>query len=102
VGGSLPDFAPFERRTFTYRDGVVVLMDAYRPLSGTGVVFLVHVEEKGLTQEVLVEVREGKEGFVVALRRFGEPLHTRGLRAAVRVITEWLVEQGMDIIHRKY
>lgn len=102
VDGRLPDFEPFERRTFSYRDGVIVLMDAYRPLSGLGVVFLVHVEEKGMTQEVLVDVREGKEGYVVALRRFGEPLHTRGLQAAVRVITEWLAEQGMDVIHRKY
>lgn len=102
VDGALPNLSSFEKRTFRHRRGVVVLMDVYRPISGTGFIFLVHVEEEGLSQEVIVELREGKEGYVVALRRFGEPLHTRGVSAAVRLLTEWLAEQGMSIIHKKY
>lgn len=100
--GDLPDLTSFEKPTFQHRSGVVVLMDAYRPIAGSGFVFLVHVEEEGLSQEVIVDVREGKRGYVVALRRFGDPLHTRGLSAAVRLITEWLAGQGMTITHKKY
>lgn len=100
--GKLPDVAGFERQTFHHRDGLVVLMDAYRPIEEPGLLFLVHVEEDGLSQEVLVEVRSGREGYVVTLRRFARPLNTRGLRAAVKEITHWLAETGMTIIHEKY
>ena len=102
VTGNLPDLTAFEKRTFRHGRGVAVLMEVYRPLAGRGFIFLVHVEEDGLRQDVIVDVREGKQGFVVALRRFGEPLHTRGLSTAVRLITEWLADQGMTILHTKY
>lgn len=102
IEGDLPDLAAFEKRTMHHDGCVIVLKDAFRPIGGSGFVFLVHVEEDGLSQEVIVDVREGKRGYVVELRRFGEPLHTRGLSVAVRLITEWLAAQGMTIINKKY
>lgn len=100
--GELPDLSTFEKCTFRHRHAVVVLMDAYRSIRHAGFAFLVHVEEEGLSQEVIVEAREGSGGFVVALRRFGEPLHTRGVNAAVHVVVQWLLERGMNLIHKKY
>lgn len=100
--GELPDIRTFEKQTATVRDGVSVVLDCYRTLDGRGLAFLVHVEEKHLSQEVIIEAREGKNGYVVALKRFGEPLHTRGLADSVRYVAEWLEERGMTIIHRKF
>lgn len=103
LDGELPELTDFEKKAQRFRGGVIVIMDAYRELGGPGYAFLIHVEEKGLSQEVVVEVRESQQGdVVVGLRRFGEPLHTRGLSSAVRIITEWLVERGMTITHKKY
>ncbi len=102
LDGELPDIQTFEKQTVSVRDGVSVVLDCYRTLDGRGLAFLVHVEEKHLSQEVIVEAREGKNGYVVALKRFGEPLHTRGLADSVRYVAEWLEECGMTIIHRKF
>ena len=100
--GELPDLTGFQKIIFSFRTGTVVVLDAYRMLDGSGYAFLVHVEEMGLNQEIIIEAREGKNGYVLGVKRFGEPLQTRGLRHAVRCLTEWMEGQGMTIVHRKY
>lgn len=100
--GELPDLTGFEKVIFSFRTGTVVVLEAYRTLDGSGYAFLVHVEEMGLNQEIIVETRPGKNGYVLGIKRFGEPLQTRGLRHAVRCLTEWMESQGMTVIHRKY
>lgn len=100
--GELPPLGPLEKHAIQHRHGTAVLMEAYRMLEVEGFAFLVRVEEHALSQEVIVEVREGKNGWVVGLKRFGEPLHTRGVGEAVRHVAEWLEAKGMTIIHRKY
>lgn len=100
--GNLPDPSDLGRPTFKFRDGVVVVLEVYRSSDRSGLAFLLHVEEKNLSQEVIVEARQGENGVVAGLKRFGEPLHTRGLGVAVRCIVERLEESGMTIRHRKY
>lgn len=100
--GNLPDLSEFETLNFSFRNGSVVIRDVYRSLGEPGYAFLVHVEESGLSQEIIVEARQGRNGIVVGVKRFGEPLQTRGVRHAVRVISGWLQDQGMALLHRKY
>jgi len=100
--GELPDLSEFQKLIFSFRRSTIVVLEAYRPLDASGYAFLVHVEERGLSQEVIIEARQGKNGYVVGLKRFGEPLQTRGIRHAVRCLTEWLEGHGMTVIHRKY
>lgn len=100
--GELPDLTGFEKLVFSFSRGTVVVLDAYRAINASGYAFLVHVEEHGLSQEIIIEAREGKNGYVVGVKRFGEPLQTRGLRHAVRSLTEWLEGFGMTVVHRKY
>ena len=102
LAGEIPQISEFERRTFPFRGGVAVVLDAYRELDGSGLAFLVHVEESDLSQDIVIELRRGKNGLVLGVKRFGEPLHTRGVGEAVRSMAEWLQDQGMAVIHRKY
>ncbi len=100
--GDLPDLSGFERLDHSFRNGAVVIRDVYRALDEAGYAFLVHVEEGGLSQQIVVEARRGRNGYVVGVKRFGEPLQTQGVRHAVRFVSEWLQNQGMALLHEKY
>ncbi|MEX0747314.1 MAG: tRNA (guanosine(46)-N7)-methyltransferase TrmB [Rhodothermales bacterium] len=100
--GDLPEPQNFERKTFPFRGGVAVVIETYRNLDGSGMAFLVHVEENELGQDVVIEARRGRNGTVLALKRFGETLHTRGVGEAVKALTGWLEGEGMRVVHRKY
>lgn len=100
--GDLPDLSGFETQDFSFRNGTVVIREIYQALGKPGYAFLVHVEESGLSQEIIIEAREGRNGTVVGVKRFGEPLQTRGVRHAVRVVSGWLQDYGMALLHRKY
>lgn len=100
--GSLPVPEAFEKQVYPFRGGHVVLREVYRALTGDALVFLVHIEEPDLTQEVIVEARPSKNGVFVGLKRFGEPLYTRGVNQAVHAATTWLVERGMEVVHQRY
>lgn len=100
--GELPDLSGFERRDYSFRNGAVVIRDVFRALNEPGYAFLIHVEESGLSQEIVVEARKGRSGYVVGVKRFGEPLQTRGVRYAVRFVADFLREMGMDMLHEKY
>lgn len=81
----------------------VVLLDAYRSLAKDGLVFLAHVVEGELTQEVLVNVNPRPDGqFLVRLARFGGPIITPGVKAAVATVTAWLEERGGETTNRGY
>ncbi len=100
--GELPELHSFEKQVFKHRHGTTVVLDAYRMLDGDGMAFLVHVQERHLSQEVIIEAKEGKQGYLVTLKRFGEPMHTRAVGESVRHIVEWLEAAGMRVVHRKY
>lgn len=100
--GDLPEISGFEPLDFSFRGGIVVIRDVFKALDEPGYAFFVHVEESGLSQEIIIEARQGHSGTVVAVKRFGEPLQTRGVRHAVRIVSGWLEAQGMAMLHRKY
>ncbi|AFZ67883.1 tRNA (guanine(46)-N(7))-methyltransferase TrmB [Deinococcus peraridilitoris] len=82
---------------------VVVVLDAYRHASRDQWVLLTHVEERDLTQEALVSVTVREDGSaLVRLERFGGPIITAGLKAAVGVVTTFLEERGASVTHRSY
>jgi len=112
-----PAFDPSEFQKQTARGGqtredpvgwTVVLLDLYRSLkaasqSGGGWVALAHVVEGELTQEVLVGITGREDGtFLVRLARFGGPIITPGVKAAVGTVTVWLESQGAQVRHRGY
>ncbi|MEF2276778.1 tRNA (guanine-N7)-methyltransferase [Deinococcus sp. YIM 134068] len=81
----------------------VVLLDLYRGLGREGWVFLAHVVEGELTQEVLIGVTGREDGtHLVRLARFGGPIITPGVKAAVGTVTGWLEGQGAVVRHRGY
>lgn len=96
-------FADFAKRHAPIPGGSVVLLDAYRsPRRGEWVV-LAHVEEDELVQEVLVTVTHREDGStLVRLSRFGAPLMTPGIKAAVGTVTALLEEGGAEVLHRAY
>ena len=103
-----PTFAPtdFEKYTRHSERGAqwtVVLLDLYGSLRGGGWVALAHVVEGELTQEVLIGITLREDGStLVRLAKFGGPIITAGVKAAVGVVTEWLEGQGATVTHRGY
>lgn len=92
------------RKTVTHGDGhTVVLLDAYRHASRDEWALLAHVEEEDLTQEALISVRRREDGSaLVQLERFGGPIVTPGLRAAVGAATALLEARGAAVRQRSY
>jgi tRNA (guanine-N7-)-methyltransferase len=108
---TLPDrFDPSEFSKFTKRsepghgpDWTVILLDLYGSLRRDGWVALAHVVEGELTQEVLVGITNREDGStLVRLARFGGPIITPGVKAAVGAVTDWLETQGATVTHRGY
>lgn len=100
--GELPDLHSFEKQVHKADDVQIVLLEAYRSVEGDGLLFLTLVEEPDLSQKILVEARPGRRGIFVGLKRFGDPISTTGTSEAVRLVTEWLENQGLEAVDRKY
>ena len=99
--GDLGEVRSFKKQTRNYGRGHVILLDAYRTLSGERLVFQVLINEQGdLQQEVLIEARAAERGVQVGLLHFGDPLTTRGTREAVRTTVEWLETQGFKLLEQ--
>lgn len=109
---SLPvTFDPTTFSKHTARDPrgtwTVVLLDLYaslrRSTHGSSWVALAHVVEGDLTQEVLIDVTAREDGsHLVRLGRFGGPIITPGVKAAVGVLTDQLAARGAEVRHRGY
>lgn len=115
---TLPEpFAPAEFHKHTARGGqtredpagwTVVLLDLYRSLGtaarfGPSWVILAHVVEGELTQEVLIDLTAREDGtHLVRLARFGGPVVTPGVKAAVGTVAGWLEARGATVRHRGY
>ncbi len=100
--GKLDGLRSFEKEVFKVGDATVVLTAAYRSLDGQSVVFEAIVEEHDLRQSVLIEARPKGEDVLVGVRRFGRPLSTRGLNAAVGCVADYLAGQGLEVLDRSY
>ena len=100
AGFALADFEKTVARTERH---TVVLLDAYHHARRDQWVVLAHVEEHDLTQEALVSVTHREDGsWLVRLERFGAPIVTAGLKAAVGTVTELLEGRGAVVTHRGY
>lgn len=103
---TLPDqFAPqqFEKRTLTTPQYTVVLLDLYATLRRDGWVCLAHVVEGHLTQEVLIGITPREDGTtLVRLAKFGGPIITPAVKAAVGTVTNWLQTEGAKVVHAGY
>lgn len=86
----------------TFDGGRVIIKEVYEPVGRDELVFLVHTEEDLLSQEVLIQAKPSSTGYFVGLRRFGEPLPTRGIANAVDAVVRLLTDRGMTVVHRKY
>jgi tRNA (guanine-N7-)-methyltransferase len=61
------------------------------------------VEEGELTQEVLVGIMQRPDGStLVRLAKFGGPIITAGVKAAVGAVTDELVRRGAVVTHPGY
>ncbi len=97
------DFSAFERRAARVPGATVVLLDAYRSLRREEFTVLAHVVEGELTQEVLINVTQRQGGStLVRLGKFGGPIITPGVKAAVGAVTDWLITQGGVVRHLGY
>lgn len=96
-------FADFAKHHTPIPGGSVILLDAYRsPRRGEWAV-LAHIEEDELVQEVLVNVTPREDGStLVRLSRFGAPLMTPGVKAAVGAVTDLLEAGGAEVLNRAY
>lgn len=93
----------FEKTVARTQEHTVVLLDAYRHTTRNQWALLAHVEEQDLTQEALVSVTTREDGSaLVRLERFGGPIVTAGLKAAVGVVTNLLERRGAQVTHRAY
>lgn len=103
---NLPEtFAPsdFEKYTARGKNWTVILLDLYASLRRDGWVALAHIVEGELTQEVLIGITGREDGtHLVRLAKFGGPIITPGVKAAVGAVTEWLESQGGVVTHRGY
>lgn len=101
--GSLPELKSFEKTVVRFTGGTAVLLEATRALDPQGgYYFLTHIEEEDLVQDVLLEVRQSAHGLYVGISRFGAPLSTAGVKAAVEWLVGWLEAQGLAVVQRSY
>jgi tRNA (guanine-N7-)-methyltransferase len=97
------DLSDFAKKAVRGEGYTVVLLDAYRSLRRPEYTVLAHVEEGELTQEVLVGVMQRPDGStLVRLAKFGGPIITVGVKAAVKAVTAELVSRGAVITHLGY
>lgn len=99
------DFSPtdFQKYTAQGKGHTVVLLDLYASLRRDGWVALAHVVEGELTQEVLVGITNREDGStLVRLAKFGGPIITPGVKAAVGAVTDWLKSEGAKVTHLGY
>lgn len=100
--GNLPTIDTFEKQVHPFPGGHVIALEAFQPVQGDGLLFVVRIEEAALTQEVLVEVFPKDDVYRVGIKPWGQPLPTRGTREAVRTVAHWLGERGMKEAERYY
>lgn len=108
--GFLPeDIEAFDRPTRRFEDGIVAVVGTYSDVEGAAVVCLAHVEEPDLTQRILIEASEGEKVEVgreitVRIRRFNEPLMTRGTSLAIEYVAEWVadLDDRNAIVERRF
>lgn len=99
--GTLPEIQQFPKAIVHFDGGTAVLLEAARPLD-EGYLFLTHIEEEDLIQDVLLEARRSSHGFYVGISRFGAPISTAGVKAAVEWLVGWFEGQGLKVIQRSY
>ncbi len=102
-----PSFSPSDFDKLTVRnaqqDWTVILLDLYSSLRRDGWVVLAHVVEGELTQEVLIGITYREDGtHLVRLAKFGGPIITSGVKAAVGAVTQWLESAGGVVKHTGY
>ncbi len=100
--GNLPDPAGFLKIIHHFEGGHAVVLGVYSAVAQESLLFLAQVDEGELSQKVIVEARPHEEGVRLSLYRFGDPIVTRGVKAAVGCVADWLVECGLCIKRRAY
>lgn len=96
--GSLDRVTTFSKQVHPFDGGHVIVLEAFRGLAEDTLLFRVVTEEPDLRQELLVQAWQREEnGVFVSLQPFGEPLATKGVREAVRAVSDWLVSQGLEL-----
>ncbi|ULH15091.1 hypothetical protein MF271_14170 [Deinococcus sp. KNUC1210] len=97
------DLSDFEKSAVRGPGYTVVLLDAYRSLRRPELTVLAHIEEGELTQEVLVGITHRSDGStLVRLAKFGGPIITAGVKAAVAAVTAELQQRGGVVTHTGY
>lgn len=103
VAGENPAITEFQKAVYRYGNRTVILLDVFKNLRNEGYVFLAHIEEEHLTQEILVQVTPREDGTtLVKTAKFGSPLITEGVKLAVRSVTTHLQERGYQVTHTAY
>ncbi|MBI5432914.1 MAG: tRNA (guanosine(46)-N7)-methyltransferase TrmB [Planctomycetes bacterium] len=100
--GELPELARFDKQVLKIEGGSVVLLEALRRIEHGGYVFLAHVEEHGIVQQVLLEARPTPRGLHVGLANFAAPIATDGVQAAVGWLVGWFEARGLRTVQRWY
>jgi tRNA (guanine-N7-)-methyltransferase len=93
--GDLAAVDGFTKQVRRFKEGTVVVTDAFRSMDGSGLLFTVVVEEPDLRQDLLVKAWPKEDGIFVGLQAFGDPMGTRGVREAVQTVADWLVGKGL-------
>jgi tRNA (guanine-N7-)-methyltransferase len=96
LNGPLPEALDLPQAPVRFPGGVAVFLEAARGERGFYV--LTHVEEEDLTQDLLLEVRKSAHGLYAGVSRFGAPLITEGVRAAVRALAAALEALGLQVV----
>ena len=98
LDGSLSDIGSFKKQVRAFRGGTAIILEAYRDMSGDGILFKAVSEETDLRQELIIQAWPHENGGVlVSLQPFGNPMTTKGVREAVMAVSDWLVSQGLTM-----
>lgn len=98
LDGNLADVGSFEKQVRAFNGGHAIVLEAYRDLSGDGLLFKAVSEEPDLRQELMIQAWPHEDGGVlVSLQPFGNPMTTKGVREAVMAVSDWLIGQGLTL-----
>ena len=98
LDGTLTEVGTFEKQVRAFEGGHAIVLEAYRDLSGDGLLFKAVSEEPDLRQELIIQAWPHEQGGVlVSLQPFGNPMTTKGVRESVMAVADWLVSQGLTM-----
>ncbi len=98
--GPIPQLSKFEKFVHHFSGGHVVILNAMTVVGHQGIVFLCRLHEPELTQDLFLQLRSAeKDGndLLLSVTNWGNPILTHGTSEAIKAVSHWLIQKGLQL-----